>query len=159
MNANQLVVAENLKDTFVLLVEDDESDVQIFRRIVLVSNTSAQFGATIRIALAENLKKAEEILKKGDIDLIMLDLFLSDAKFLESLEYLVKVFPATPVIVYSGLYDRELAIKAIEAGAKDYIVKQHMSEQDLVPRILHAIKRHSIIQQLKKLVAEYSVVQ
>jgi len=59
----------------------------------------------------------------NDIDLILLDIYLKDGNGLELLEFLSHRYPNIPVIMMSVEGKKEIIIKAINLGAKAYIIK------------------------------------
>ena len=56
-------------------------------------------------------------------DCVLLDLSLPDASRLEALMQLRAAAPDVPIVILSGLQDELLAIKAVQEGAQDYLVK------------------------------------
>ena len=54
---------------------------------------------------------------------VLLDLSLPDAARLEALMQLRAAAPDVPIVILSGLQDELLAVKAVQEGAQDYLVK------------------------------------
>jgi diguanylate cyclase (GGDEF)-like protein/PAS domain S-box-containing protein len=58
--------------------------------------------------------------------------------------------PELPILVLTGLNDEELAIRAVQEGAEDYLVKGEVPSQLLTRAILYAIERKRTRQQLRR---------
>ena len=101
----------------ILVVDDQAESREILRRYLQ--------GDQCRFLEAEDGLKMFTILKEHDVDLILLDLILPEMDGDELLQEL-KQDPdlhAIPVIVVSGIKDRERVIHCIETGAEDYLFK------------------------------------
>lgn len=70
----------------------------------------------------------------GDMDLIILDLYLRDMYGLEVLKKIALKYPDIPVIILSSEKKKGNILDCIDMGAKDYIVKP-FKEKDLVQRV------------------------
>jgi signal transduction histidine kinase len=126
----------------VLLVEDNEDDALLIRETL--SET------TIEIECAERLSKALEQLAKARFDAVLLDLSLPDAHGLETLGRMRRDGPSVPIVVLSGLNSEEIAVKAVEAGAQDYLVKGQIDGALLTRALRYAIQRHRAEENLKE---------
>ncbi|MFM2372252.1 MAG: hypothetical protein RIS85_1974 [Pseudomonadota bacterium] len=60
---------------------------------------------------------------EGDVDLVLLDLNIPDVSHLSGLEALRDRFPATPVVMVSGVTDRKTVRDALAAGAAGFVPK------------------------------------
>ena len=98
-----------------ILVLEDE----LWERKQLVSYLEAQDA---KIHQADKLREAREILHREDIDLALLDLQLPDGSGLELLES-SPVLKEIPTIFVTSLDSVETAVKAMRAGATDYLIK------------------------------------
>ncbi|HXG31288.1 MAG TPA: response regulator, partial [Thermodesulfobacteriota bacterium] len=77
----------------------------------------------------------------GDFDLVLLDLNLPDSRGFDTfLRTLVQV-PDIPIIVLTGTDGESLAVRAVQMGAHDYLIKRQLSNGHLVHSILYAIKK------------------
>jgi serine phosphatase RsbU (regulator of sigma subunit) len=74
-------------------------------------------------------------------DVVLLDLTLPDSSGLESFAALYAEAPEVPIVVLSGLTDEAMAIRAVQAGAQDYLVKGQVDDNLLVRSIRYAIER------------------
>ena len=86
------------------------------------------------IAGARNGAEALARLKEGGIDLILLDHMMPEVDGLTFLSG-IRRFPkwkAMPVIMFTGLKDRNHLMKAQSLGVKEYLVKPDFTPQDLI---------------------------
>ncbi|MBI2995991.1 MAG: response regulator transcription factor [Candidatus Melainabacteria bacterium] len=120
----------------VLLVEDSDGDAKFIHEIL--SGTSSPKFDVIR---QERLSGAMKTIGNGDIDIILLDLSLPDSHGLETFVTLNSKAKNIPIIVLTGLNDEEIAIKAVQEGAQDYIVKGQLEKSALIRSIRYAIGR------------------
>ncbi len=120
----------------VLLVEDNPGDVRLLREF-LSDITSAQF----HIKPVERIDEALTFLKQESFDVILLDLSLPDSQGLDTFIRIHHQALAIPIIVLTGLDDETLAIRAMQEGAQDYLVKGQVSGDLLVRCMRYAIER------------------
>jgi len=130
----------------VLLVEDNTEHTFLFRQML----TTADAVAGFRLNSAESLGAALERLRRGGIDLILLDLSLPDSDGIETFIRIIEAAPEVPVIVMSGLNDVALAIETVQLGAQDYLVKGHVDNHLLLRSMQYAIERKRVQLQLKR---------
>jgi two-component sensor histidine kinase len=64
-----------------------------------------------------------ERLKQGDIDVIALDQYMPGLDGLETLEQILAIPDAPPVVFVTASQDSKIAVTALKAGAADYLVK------------------------------------
>ena len=120
----------------VILVEDDEVDSEIVRRSL---NSFDPEGYKIR--QVSSLSEAIRTITKFDYDIILLDLGLKDCSSLDAVGSLVSIVTA-PIVVLSGNEDREVAFKALQFGAQDFLSKSE-NLRLLLPKTIHfAIERY-----------------
>ena len=106
----------NVQTLNVLLIEDDPCYADFVCRIF--QEKSNQF----RIDVVQKLQEAKSYLDEFHPDLIIADLCLPDGKGIELL-YNGKVKDKIPMVIITGLGSEEDAVKAMKAGALDYIIK------------------------------------
>ncbi|HCI14837.1 MAG: hypothetical protein A2063_05430 [Gallionellales bacterium GWA2_60_142] len=127
----------------VLLVEDDAGDASLVRQM-LRANADPRF----EIALAGTLAEMRERLSGATPDVLLLDLSLPDSQGLETIHAARRAANALPLIVLTGYDDTEFALKSLDAGAQDYLVKGAFNTDGLVRAIRYAIGRARLEQRV-----------
>ena len=72
----------------------------------------------------------KHIAKEKDFDLVLTDLAMPGAHWLEAIEKIHKDLPDTPIIILSAVFDREIVQKTLDIGAAGYIPKT--SSRDII---------------------------
>jgi signal transduction histidine kinase len=120
----------------VLIVEDNPGDA----RLLVESLVEAGFSRT-RISIASTLASACDRLQSEDVDVILLDLSLPDSHGLATVESVKAVASFTPIVVLTGNGDEAMAVRAVNAGAQDYLIKNDVTSEPLDRAIRYAIER------------------
>ena len=81
---------------------------------------------------------------------MLLDLSLPDADGLDTLVRAHAQAPKTPIVVLTGHDDEALAVRAVRAGAQDYLVKGHVDGELLVRSIRYASERGRALEALER---------
>jgi DNA-binding NtrC family response regulator len=129
----------------VFLIEDDTG----FSRLVQDMLTEIE-GGPFTFERVENLEKGIERIKKGGIDVVLLDLLLPDSEGIFTFFKLREVAEDIPVVVLSALEDDETAILAVREGAQDYLFKGIVNPAVLIRSIRHSIERKRNREELKQ---------
>lgn len=103
-----------------ILVVDDEPLARNELAYLIKKSPSLQ-GQTIKLYQAEDIKEAQGILLKHQIDIMFLDISLNEENGFELAEEL-KQLTYSPIIIFATAYD-EYAVKAFDVGALDYVLK------------------------------------
>ncbi len=98
------------------LVVDDEPDIR-----ELLTITLKRMG--IHTLSAENVGSARRLLQQQPVDLCLTDMKLPDGNGLELVEYLQSTGSTIPIAVITAHGNMDTAIKAMKAGAFDFISK------------------------------------
>ena len=128
----------------VLLIEDNPGDARLLREL-LQETGSSQF----ELAHAERFSEAMTRLSERRFDVVLLDLSLPDAHGLDTISRLGSQAEGTPIVILTGLNDEEIAIRALQRGAQDYLVKGQADGQLLARALRYAIERHKAEESLK----------
>ncbi len=132
----------------VLLIEDNPNDALAIK-IMLESS-----DLTFNLVTADKLSAGIEILGERKVDVVLLDLGLPDSKGFKTFVKLQEASPEVPVMMYTGLEDEDLAVKALQKGAQDYLVKGEVDSRLLVRAIRYAIERHRLRIELSRMSTE-----
>ena len=133
----------NDKPIRILLVEDNPGDVTLMR-IMLSEERDNPFV----LESVPRLSAAFERCAKEGIDIVLLDLTLPDAQGLDAVIRLHERIPRIPLVVMTGLDDEALALKAMQHGAQDYLVKGNVDGRLLVRSIRYTLERTRTAREL-----------
>jgi len=120
----------------VLMIEDNPGDARL-----MMESLSGTSDPAYRVEWVDRLSIGLARLADGGIDVILLDLGLPDSQGLEALPLILSSAPAVPVVVLSGVGDEEYSVKAVQAGAQDYVVKGNPSRYAMMRSLRCAIQR------------------
>lgn len=133
------------KEIYLLLIEDNEGDLRIIQELLREQKT-----LEFHITHAGSLSDALRIMAKSSFDTILLDLGLPDSVGFDTFNEINKRYPfINSIIILTGLNDTELALKAVNKGAQDYIVKGKLDSDNLVKAIIYSIERSRLTFALK----------
>jgi two-component system NtrC family sensor kinase len=128
----------------VLIVEDQPADVDLIRELLAFERAADyEFMHVTRIAAAL------ECLATATVNVILVDLNLPDSTGVDTFRRVYQASPEIPVIVLSGVADRDVAMAAVREGAQDYLVKDDITTKILTRAIRYAIERKRIEQSLR----------
>jgi DNA-binding response OmpR family regulator len=123
----------------VLLVEDDPSDA-VLTREALASPREPKFDLVHRL----NLRSALDVIAGGDIDVVLSDLSLPDARGIEACSRFLDAHPGVPLVVLTGTDDEDTGLRAVQRGAQDYLVKGRIPSEVLARSLQYAVERHAL---------------
>ncbi|MQA92228.1 MAG: response regulator [Gemmatimonas sp.] len=105
----------------ILLVEDNPGDARLLRELL-------REAPRLRYELTHvaRLEDARAKITESGADLVLLDLSLPDAHGMETVTRMLDAAPEVPIVVLTGLDDETIAMKSVQAGAQDYLVKGHV---------------------------------
>ena len=99
-----------------VLIIDDEPDI-----CELIEITLTRMGLSTRSAM--NLADAYRLVETEHFDLCLTDMRLPDGDGIEMVEYIQQQHPEIPIAVITAHGNMELAVKALKAGAFDFVSK------------------------------------
>jgi len=85
---------------------------------------------------AENGAQAVEKYKDLNPDLVTMDIIMPDMSGIDAVKEIIKFDPNAKIIMVSAMGHQTLVVEAIQAGAKDYVVKPFQPS-----RVLEAVQR------------------
>jgi len=132
-------------DMHILLVEDDEDDRRLVDEFLLTAHPcefSVESVGTLAAALAR--------LSAIDISAVLLDLFLPDSEGFETFTQIHVQFPNLPIVILTGLADEGIGMRAVSAGAQDYLTKSNLSPEILIRSLRYALERKQAEQRLRQ---------
>lgn len=135
--------------TQILMIEDDDQDVEIVRELLNTQQNSVNLQH--RRSLSQGISYLHE---SDSIDLVLLDLCLSDTQGLDTFHTVHERFPTLPLVILSGNTDETIAIEAMKEGAQDFLVKGRFNSSLLSRTIRYALER-----QKQQLELQYKTVE
>jgi class 3 adenylate cyclase len=128
----------------VLVIEDDEFTTMVYRdQLSEVPNIT--FELDDYLLLNDGL----EALEKNKYDVVILDLNLPDSDFKNTVEIIPTISYKLPVVIMTSANDELLALKTMNMGGQDYLVKGKLDRTLLIRSVLYAIERHQLREQLQ----------
>ena len=113
-----------------ILIVDDAAFMRMMIKDVLSKNGFEISGE------AQNGAKAIEKYKEINPDLVIMDITMPEVDGIQAVKEIKKINSAAKVIMCSAMGQQAMVIEAIQAGAKDFIVKPFQAE-----RIIEAVKK------------------
>lgn len=119
--------------TRVLLLEDADPDARVVESVL--------HELSFDVRRAPQLSDALIALRSEDFDVVLADLGLPDSAGLATLEVLREHAVTVPIVVMTGLADESTAVRAVAAGAQDYLIKGSTDTATLVRSLRYAVER------------------
>ncbi len=121
----------------VLYVEDDMDHAILIRELIEeIKNVH------YKLTHVQQLNEALLELGNENYDIVLLDLSLPDEQGVGTVTRVCEQAPDTPVVVMSATDDETMAIKALQKGAEEYLVKGKVNGHALSRILRYAIMRH-----------------
>ncbi|HUJ48696.1 MAG TPA: ATP-binding protein, partial [Bryobacteraceae bacterium] len=135
----------NLEDVRILLVEDNPIDARLLREMVRDAS-----GGRFHLEQAGCLDDALDLLSRQQFDVALLDLSLPDARGLETVTRVHAHAPKVPIVVLTSLDDEAIGVRAVRAGAQDYLIKGRVGGDLLVRSVRYACERARAVEALER---------
>ena len=111
----------------VLVIEDNPGDARLVKEVL-----GEEGGGRFNLLFADRMSTGLEMLDRGEIDLVLLDLSLPDCQGLDALTLTHSKAPRIPIVLMTGRDDEDLSVRAMRLGAQDYLVKGQSEGRVLV---------------------------
>jgi PAS domain S-box-containing protein len=118
-----------MKPIQILHLEDSSRDAE------LILGKLEAGGLVCEITHVDNRQSFEEALASGQFQIVLCDYNLPDYDGITALKLVREKHPVTPVMLISGSIGEEDAVKCLQHGATDYLLKQRLD------RLPAAVKR------------------
>ncbi len=138
-----------------LLIEDDPADVALIAGILSSEDDDVQ----IDLERVERLCSALDRLGKEEFEVILADLSLPDSRGIETFVKIHDHFPNIPIIVLTGLDDKDITLTTVRKGAQDYLIKGRVDRDLLVRSILYCIERQKLLVELETRMKEIKTLR
>lgn len=129
-----------------LIIEDDEDDYLLTTDVL-----SDIEGTSYDVVWFSEAHDPESIFQSGEFDVALVDFQIGEWSGVDLIERAKSLGFQAPLILLTGLQEREVDIAATQAGAADYLCKGQISPQILERSIRYAIStaetRNALLQQ------------
>lgn len=129
----------------ILIVDDD--------RVILELASIVLRGAGYSVQTASDGIHALHLLESIPPDLVLLDYMMPGMNGLEVLRTIKEKFPDIAVIFFTGMGSEDIAVRAMKAGAADYMMKPFRNH-DLLERTASVLRSRQLEQQNRNLLEE-----
>ncbi len=113
-----------------IMIVDDAAFMRMMIKNILLKNGYEVIGE------AENGKQAVNMYMDGKPDLVTMDITMPEMDGIEAVKSIRATDPGANIIMCSAMGQQAMVMDAIQAGAKDFIVKPFQQE-----RLLQAVER------------------
>ncbi len=120
----------------IVLIEDTPEFAELVHHWLAPRNDVA-----FKLHWADSLMQGLNCLAHGGVDVILLDLGLPDCNGYETFTTIRNYAPTVPVIVLSGADSESLALRMVQEGAHDYLIKSACNGETLSKALRYAAVR------------------
>ncbi|MEM1124070.1 MAG: response regulator, partial [Bacteroidota bacterium] len=135
----------------VLHLEDNKADITAMKGFLTESSIRYDYTQ------ASNLRRGIEIAHQQNIQVVLIDLNLTDSSGFKTLTTFLEKGPHVPVIVVTGTNNEIIGNQSVKAGAQDFLVKGQFDGKLLGRSIRYSLQRHSTQQKLATTARNLSV--
>jgi signal transduction histidine kinase len=129
----------DIQNLAVLVVETPGVGVHYIRSMLELT-----FDESVNIIAANSLADAQRSLSDSKIDIVLLDLNLSDSQGLATIHAL-RAETKAPIVVLTSNNDESTALAALKAGAQDYLFKEFLNSRLLWRAINYTLERQNAL--------------
>lgn len=131
----------------ILVIEDKPGDAELLQEFLAMAESSYHALVHAR-SLEEGLRYLSSDIHHSIFDAVLLDLSLPAGDGTATINSLTQINSQIPIIVLTGLDHQETAIRALRAGAQDYLIKGKANEEILTRTIQYSIERKRLHNKL-----------
>ncbi|SDD88010.1 EAL domain-containing protein [Aquimonas voraii] len=137
----------------VLLIDDDEDDVYLARAMF---DEVVDFRA--EVVAAGSLEQGFRLLGESRFDICLVDYRIGPDSGIAFIEQVARSDSRVPVILLTGQGSREVDLRAMEAGAADYLVKGGLDAERLGRTVRYALDRAEDVRLIEASEARYRLL-
>lgn len=147
------MMARPVSQICVLLIDDDEDDVFLTRALF---REVEDFQADV--VAASSLEQGFRLLGESRFDVCLVDYRIGPDSGIAFIEQVTHSGSPLPVILLTGQGSREVDLRAMEAGAADYLVKGGLDAERLGRSVRYALDRAEDIRLIEASEARYRLL-
>ena len=129
--------------TNILLIEDNAGDADLLRLRLL------EGGSQVDVNCVDRLSTALASVSHQPPAVVVLDLTLPDSHGPDTFRRLHDRAPDIPVVILTAVDDEEIAVKTVQQGAQDYLLKSAVDGKQLARSIRYAMERQALLTSLE----------
>ncbi|MGD9160080.1 MAG: diguanylate cyclase [Desulfobacteraceae bacterium] len=127
----------------ILVMEETDSDFEAINNILVENNN-------INVERVETIEETFDIMKKQEVDLLLLDYFLPDGNAFDILERMKEDQCEVPAVIITGQGNEVIASRVIQAGAYDYLPRDSLNSNSLSRTIMNTLEKARLKKQVKE---------
>ncbi len=128
----------------ILIIEDDPFITMVYQDHLEAARTAA-FKWDVFTELASGIAALES----KEYDVMLLDLNLPDSDHENTVSCIPELADQIPIVVMTSTNDEVLALKTMNMGGQDYLIKNKLDPTLFIRSMLYAIERHQLKLELK----------
>ncbi|MFC7516694.1 putative bifunctional diguanylate cyclase/phosphodiesterase [Herbaspirillum sp. GCM10030257] len=125
----------------VLIVTNDVADAKLLKETLAAARDGPFITEWVR-----HLSEVVTRLGRRGVDIILVDLCLSDSQGLDTFDVLFELVPAIPIMTLCDEENEYLAIEAVQRGAQGFLSKGHF-QNSLVPQAIRNIIQRKKVEE------------
>lgn len=129
----------------VLIIEDDAFITMVYQDHMEEAST-----ADFQWDVFTDLTSGMSVIDSGDYDVLLLDLNLPDSDHQNTVSKIPELADKIPIVVMTSTNDELLALKTMNMGGQDYLIKSKLDPTLFIRSMLYAIERHQLKKELQK---------
>ncbi|MBF0237786.1 MAG: fused response regulator/phosphatase [SAR324 cluster bacterium] len=129
----------------ILLIERSPFQTRLIKKLLQTA-----LPHSCQILNVRSLADAVKQLEQQPVDIILTDLNLPDYLPEKIVCFLNKHVPEMPIVIITGDSNEETAIRSLQQGAQDYLIKKEMTGPLLIKMLGYAIERKRIQLELQR---------
>lgn len=135
--------------------EDDRLRVLIADDVHVTRNSTRLMMTLVPdvrvVAIASNGRQAVEMARQTSPDIALMDINMPEMNGLDAVQTMLETFPDLAFVVLSAERDRDTLRRAVEAGARGYLIKPFTAEQlvNTVQRVVTEV-RHKRVERAQQ---------
>jgi diguanylate cyclase (GGDEF)-like protein/PAS domain S-box-containing protein len=127
----------------ILLIENDPEEAHLIHEMLNSRGTSV-----FELAHVESVRDAKRYLTKYPVDIVLLDLGLTDSHGLDVVRSVRAMAPRVSIVLLANADYEQIAFQGIQEGAQDYLIKGQIEPRELTRALLNAAER-KIIEEIQ----------
>ena len=120
----------------ILLIEDKPEETYLVYEML-----NDSIPCVFDLTHVESASEAERYLAERSVDILLMDLGLTDLPGLEAVRRVRTTAPRASIVLLASVDDEQIAVQAIQEGAQDYLIKGRIEPRSLMRTLLDACAR------------------